>query len=171
MPFEYMKFLSNFGVNEQFVDEVRARLSHESHTLVISDQNLALKLFSDLILKATTNKQAGLASRLYYSQALFFVKIADLDPFESLRQSAYWQLMETKEEFERSSLNCIAILDAPRGSCEFCTGEHGKSYAIHEALENMPIPHKDCSKNIGGKYNFCRCTYRFERVKETGMGA
>lgn len=164
MPFEYMKFLSHFGVDEQLVGETRTKLSQQRDKSEISDQQVTLELFDELILNATTNKQAGLASRLYYGQALFFVKIVDRDPFDSLRQSAYWQLVDMKEELERLGPNYIVIVDAPRNSCEFCVGEHGKSYSLSEALELMPVPHKNCSKNIGGKYSFCRCSYRFERV-------
>jgi hypothetical protein len=40
------------------------------------------------------------------------------------------------------------------GGCEVCGADDGRSIAITEAQEQMPLPHEGCSKG------FCGCSYR-----------
>jgi hypothetical protein len=45
--------------------------------------------------------------------------------------------------------------------CESCNRHDGEIYSIDEALEECPLPHKDCTEPFNcGAQGFCRCFYQ-----------
>jgi hypothetical protein len=62
--------------------------------------------------------------------------------------------------FKRGSATKVEIRAAP-DSCPACVKLHGRVLGIEEALEEMPIPCRECTYElVQGKPGWCRCTYR-----------
>jgi len=164
MPFQYQKYFTQFGVDEQAIEKERSELSKQFNQKNVSDKDLAWSLFAKLNLEAAKKNNANLLSRIYYSQALFADETRRRNPFDLLQQAAHWKLMEMKE-LENAGLKYAAKISAFK-SCEACKSQDGQIFTIDEALQKMPLPHKECTTQLFNYPGFCRCEYIFERIKE-----
>lgn len=70
---------------------------------------------------------------------------------ESLQKSRKGSLLGYKS----MGVKTVRILSAGNSSCSKCSELNGKIFTIDEALEQMPIPVRNCD-NV---YGYCRCLY------------
>jgi hypothetical protein len=86
-----------------------------------------------------------------------------LDHFPYLYASKFFQLMRILSlDYLRSKK--VEILTAKKESCPHCRKLHGKVYSIEQALKEMPIPVKSCTKFCGQEnahpdIGWCRCLW------------
>lgn len=103
------------------------------------------------IIKKRNNRSA--LGTLYYNMAIFLDN-AGKDPFEMLKQSAKAKL----KSFKKEGVDIVEITGG--NNCTYCMNLKDKIYKIDEALDQMPIPHKDCINVIHNKKGgFCTCQY------------
>lgn len=89
----------------------------------------------------------------YYSMAIIMNK-NEQESFYYLQKSAKIYLQKLKKEGYTEEVELIG------GSCSSCQKLKGKILTIDEALEQMPIPNKNCSHVLyDEKRGFCRCEY------------
>ncbi|NPE30674.1 hypothetical protein HNV12_22505 [Methanococcoides sp. SA1] len=87
------------------------------------------------------------AKRLYQNNEEFF---------PSLQEAVRFQLLN----HQTNGIDKVEIITAGSQSCETCRGFEGMIVTTEEALENMPIPHKNCKHNQSGYgEGWCRCMY------------
>jgi len=95
----------------------------------------------------------GILGTLYHNMAIL-LDSEGKDAFQMLRQSAKARLQSYKQMGTE-------ILDILVGDdCPGCKLLEGKVYKIDEALDQMPIPHKNCTNVRHNKRGgFCTCQY------------
>ena len=114
-----------------------------------------MKTWSDLEkerFEAIKKRDWHSAKMIALEQAAFLEK-EKKDSFVARKESAKYEIYENQKSCE--ILNCKLIISACGNSCSVCKEQDGKLYTVEEALEKMPIPHKDCTHEIG----FCRCMW------------
>jgi ribosomal protein S27AE len=118
-------------------------------------------IFNELSLNFAKKNNYSQLNSLYYQMARF---LADYNEefFFYLQESAKMNLYSFKQIEKDSGLkhkvNIMAAVGSKNSSCAKCAKQNGKSYTIDEALEEMPIPVKDCENG------FCRCLYTVSTV-------
>lgn len=58
----------------------------------------------------------------------------------------------------------VEILAKKEEACEICHSQNGQRFSLMDAIEKMPIPHKECTTwkddHLGKhKHGWCRCTW------------
>lgn len=118
-------------------------------------------IFNELSLQFAKRNDFSKLHNLYYQMARF---LADYkEPFflylqESVKMNLYHYKQIEKDTGFKHKVNIMAAVSGKNPSCEKCLKQNGKSYTIDEALEEMPIPVKDCENS------FCRCLYTLSTV-------
>jgi len=75
-----------------------------------------------------------------------------------LEQSHRMELLRFKED---GWVEKVSIITAGDASCEACQKLDGKVFTVDEALDQTPIPCKECTFDFGGtgQSGWCRCLY------------
>ncbi len=161
-----------FVRNQELVTKERAKILDALKRLEISDtfydvvkKDMTKSLgcepnFID-VLKSTLEHYLGIIKTLslhekkmkYYSMAIIMNE-NNQESFSYLQQSAKMNLLSLKEH------GYTEEVELSGGSCPSCQKLKGKILTIDEALEQMPIPNKNCSHVLyDEKRGFCRCEY------------
>ena len=148
----YIKHLGRFG------------LSMKNFQQSNSPYDVAWNYCNELIIQLSTKKEWHDLSQLYHTMAIISDETNRRSPVELLKQASYWQLMGMKHQ--SAGLEYVAKISATSESCEACKSQDGQVFTLDEALEKMPLPHKDCTYQLFNHPGFCRCEYLFE-LKET----
>lgn len=114
--------------------------------------DIVWSIFNELLLRTTDFQDQ---KSLHYSMALF---LADegRDPYRMLQQASRAELMHYKNS---GAIDKVKILASGNG-CAECESLGGTILDIDQALNEMPIPNKECTyKSFSKKHSFCRCCY------------
>jgi len=142
----YIKYLGVFGVKKEFFNNV----NQDPYSTALLHAN---KIIGDLSKK---NDFQSL-SQLYRAMAIISDETGHQAPHEFLKQSARFSLLSYQVRFPNGYITIMASSEG----CEACKSQNGKRLSIKEALETMPIPHKDCSTRWINYPGYCRCSYIF----------
>lgn len=114
-----------------------------------------MKTWSDLENEKfeTVKKRDWHSVKMIALEQATFLEKEKKDSFTLRKEAAKYEIYENQEVCE--TLGCKLEILAGPDSCDICKKQEGKTYSIKEALEKMPIPHKDCNHKIG----FCRCCW------------
>jgi len=96
----------------------------------------------------------GEKSRLFYLKALMLDN-AGKDSFIELTESRKHELIDLQRHDFVKKVQIITNHD----SCNLCKQDSDKVLSIDEALQNMPLPHRDCGRSLYSQKGFCRCSY------------
>lgn len=123
-------------------------------------------IYNNLILSSTREKKYSQLSRLYYSMALLSDRTNNQKTRKYLELSQYWNLIS----FQKSGLFSVGYrsvrISAASNSCQACQFQDSQIYTVQEALEKMPLPHKECSYTLNEQPGFCRCEYELLQSAE-----
>ena len=135
----------DFGIHK---DKLSKKFGQEA-----SDRDVIWSIFNELLTKI---RDLHSLKMIYYEMALFLNEEGK-DCFTVLQQSAKMELMKFKQE---GFIKKVRILIGGEDSCEACQRLKNKVFTLEEALENMPIPCKECTHKLyDEKRGFCRCCY------------
>jgi hypothetical protein len=77
------------------------------------------------------------------------------DPAEYLKSSARGRLLELKE----AGIETAEILAGDDG-CPACLAMNHRTFSVEEALRDMPLPNRDCTKHLENEnHSICRCIW------------
>lgn len=101
-------------------------------------------------------------SNFHYQKMLYFqLGLIDdyqgVSSFQALQESKKVALLKYKQDFGGNAI--VSILTAGDDSCRSCQKTANIKLSINDALENMPIPNKDCTTKGYNSEGFCRCLY------------
>ena len=108
--------------------------------------------------QALANVYQDLARDLYWEGRQFFY----------IAQKAMRMLLY--DLHRNSCVEKVMIMTRKHGACEFCMHLEGKVYSVRDALMEMPLPVKECSRllsSIAHEAGFCNCTY-VPHIEEEG---
>lgn len=100
----------------------------------------------------------------FYEMKILYLKMASFqyqhgkDFFRLLQLCRKMELYQIRKDIGKDLKYKVVIVGSDP-DCPECTKLDGTTYTIDEALEKIPIPHKDCTN--GG---WCRCCYSAEIV-------
>ena len=135
-------------------EEVAEELKRSSPGM--SESDIIWKLYNKKIARAIKKGESGYLPGIYYEMALF-LNSSGKDCSHILREFHRATLLNYKD----AGVKKVQILSCAKGnSCDHCLELDKKVFAIEEALQLMPLPNKNCSKNFFGTgLPFCRCTF------------
>ena len=148
-----LEFLEKFGVRESdFIREeieLSKRMAEE-----VRSSDVIWSLFEQKLSKA---KDPELSKSLE-TQMMVFLNQEAREPFSILQRAAKLKLLKLKERGVRR----VWIDNAKCDKCLECLRLAGKVYSIEEALKELPIPVKKCSRKLSEKSqsSYCRCDYQ-----------
>ena len=91
---------------------------------------------------------------LFFNQAMFLYE-AKMPFFDVLQQASKMELLHYQQE----GVKKVEIL-AAGNSCGVCKKINGKKFTVKKALQDMPIPHRQCNFELDGETKgWCRCCY------------
>lgn len=96
----------------------------------------------------------GEKAQLYYLKALLLDN-SGKDFFNDLHEARRYELLNLKTHEFVKKVQIISTAD----SCKNCKLEADRVLSVDEALSEMPLPHKNCTRPLHGDKGFCRCTY------------
>lgn len=151
----YVKHLGRFGLTKEEFEQGK------------NPYDVAWNFCNQQIMQLSQKMQWHELSSLYYTMAIMSDETNRRSPIELLKQSAYWKLINHREQFKNTGLEYHAKISAAPDSCNACKSQDGQIFTIEQALEIMPIPHKDCSFQLFDHPGFCRCQYLFEMAESS----
>ena len=96
-------------------------------------------------------------SATYYEMAAFLEEQGS--EFEHLRQKGFEMKQEAARQYAKQNLQNVYVTKletyANNDSCEECKKRSGTLVLLQEAIENPPIPVKECTSKPYG----CKCTF------------
>ena len=134
---------------EDEVKQLQAELLAKDPTTTLDDAYLFL--LNNKIRKTRNNNEK---SRLHHLKAMILDN-SGKEFYPDLRESKRMELLHLKTQ---DFVNKVQIITNP-DSCKVCKRDSDKILTIEEALERMPLPHKDCARPMNGETGFCRCNY------------
>lgn len=154
---DWLNKLSAYGITEKDFNNYKDRLS-KKFGFEASLRDVVRTILNDLILKISKKKDLHDLKMLYYEMALF-LNDEGADSFRYLQEAAKLELMLLKKEGIIKKVSILSAGDA----CPTCQKLDGKKFTVDKALNEMPIPVKNCTfKFDNDKPNFCRCSYLAE---------
>jgi len=147
---KWLRQLNEFGITELDFQARKKKLLEKPGNW--SDSDVIWSLFNEVVVRTQDSHHRKM---IYYSMALF-LNDEGRDPIVSLRESARIEL----QIHERHGITHVGV-SATSDSCEACKQLEKKTFSIVEALENNPLPCKECTHLLDKKSQrgFCRCSY------------
>ena len=152
---KWLGMLQQYGIVDEDFDahrkKLRERLGQEP-----SEADVVWSLFHEALGGSMKSGDLQALKMLYLEMALFLCE-EGRDFFHLLQQSRRMELTHYKQS---GFVNNVQILTAGDASCETCQQLQGKVLTLDEALEQMPIPCKECTSELRqGRPGWCRCCY------------
>jgi hypothetical protein len=142
--------------DEEFIETKASAISQGKY---LSDNDIVWGLFNKKLNSCIQQNSWGGMKQIYYGMAILLQKEGK-DCFHLLQEARRCELMD----YKAMGITKVRILTAGRNnSCQHCLELDGKIFTIDKALQEMPIPVKNCSTEVfmDGK-GFCRCIYNTE---------
>jgi hypothetical protein len=147
--YEFLNKKDTFEKSEDEVKKVQSQLQEEDPDASLDD---AYMFLLDTKIKDTRND--GEKSRLFYLKALMLDN-AGKEFHSELKDSKKYELLNLKKHDFVSTVQIITNPD----SCDSCKTQSDKIMTIEQALEEMPLPHKNCERALYSHKGFCHCSY------------
>jgi hypothetical protein len=147
--YEFLNKQDTFEKSEDEVKKVQSRLKEEDPDATLDD---AYMFLLDKKIKDTRND--GEKSRLFYLKALMLDN-AGKEFHSALSESKKFELLNLKKH---DFVKKVQIITNP-DSCKSCRTQSDKVMTIEQALEEMPLPHKNCERAQYSNKGFCHCSY------------
>lgn len=147
--YELLNKQDTLDKTEEDVKHLQEELLEKDPTATLDDAYLFL-----LNNKIWETRAFSEKSRLHYLKALILDN-SEKDFYPDLRESKRLELLHLKtHDYVRK----VQIITNP-DSCKICKRDSDQILTIEDALERMPLPHKDCSRPMNCETGFCRCSY------------
>lgn len=151
---DYLKALAKFAVTESDYLAEQAELG-KWFGEAVNSTDVIWSLFKQV---SSRTRDLELLKSIQHTMALF-LKEGDYDCYSLLQRLVKRQLLD----FQKKGIKKVRIQTAGIDSCSACRQLEGKVYTIKRALQEMPLPHKECSYKLSGVIkNFCQCEYSAE---------
>lgn len=148
----WLSRLKQYGITEKDFDTRKNELSKKSG-FERTDQDTIWSLYNDKIHGAIKSGSLHLLKELNWEMALF-LKEEGKDFLGCLQESQKMRLLEYKQQ----GIKKVRIISP--GGCKACIKMMGKVLTIDKALEEMPLPVRDCTYwKEEGQSGWCRCRY------------
>ncbi len=153
---KWLGMLQQYGIADEHFDTHRRRL-RERFGQEPSDADVVWSLFHEALHGSMKSGDFQELRMLYFEMALFLYE-EGRDFFHLLEQSQRMELTAYKQD---GIVEKVRILKTRATACEACKRLQGRVFALDEALEQMPIPCKDCTFDFQGtgQPGWCRCLY------------
>ncbi|HUW96931.1 MAG TPA: hypothetical protein VMW58_14200 [Anaerolineae bacterium] len=153
---KWQGMLQQYGIVDEDFDTQRKKL-RERFGQEPGDRDVVWSLFHEALGRLMKSAEFQELRMLYFEMALFVYEEGS-DFFHLLEQSRKMELTRYKQD---GFVEKVQILTAGDASCEACQKLEGKVLTLHDALEQMPIPCKDCTFDFQGtgQPGWCRCLY------------
>jgi hypothetical protein len=153
--FETLKGMGSFDVSEDDFFREREELA-ERFGRQPDSGDVLWSLYNRLVYESTPSRDSVLPF-LYFLMAHFLYEEGK-EFRHLLEQSRKMELTEYKKD---GVVEKVFIITAGDASCEACQKLDGKVFTVDEALDQMPIPCKDCTFDFQGtgQPGWCRCLY------------
>ncbi|MFQ6127076.1 MAG: hypothetical protein ACE5R6_21070 [Candidatus Heimdallarchaeota archaeon] len=150
----WMGKLAAYGITEQDFTRHKAMLS-QRFGREAWDHDVLWAIFNNLLTQKMKTQDFHQLKVLYYSMALFLNEEGK-DWFKVLQQSSRMELLYYKQSRVVKNVQILTTRDA----CEACQLLANQVWSIDEALKQMPIPVKGCTRSIqDDSQGFCRCRW------------
>jgi hypothetical protein len=155
---QWLAELESRGISKTEFLKLKTQLS-EAAGYERSDGDVLWSVYNQLLLEHHNNHSE---LRGIYNSMAWLANQEGKDAFKLLYESQRHYLLDIKDLESSIKVEIMSL-----GGCENCKNQDGVVYTIQEALDKMPIPHKDCSFTFSenGK-PFCRCCYGGARIDE-----
>ena len=112
----------------------------------------ALEILKEIIIKTEHPDQK---LKMYQAMVDLLAKTGQKEDLRTIQEIiARYNLKSFKDMgFERVEIECA------KDACPACRKMAGKRLRIDEAMETMPIPCRDCGKEMDAVKGYCRCRY------------
>jgi hypothetical protein len=151
---KWLAYLVQYGVREIDFDNQRKKL-RSTYGQNPGGGDLVWSLFQGALHAAIKSGDVGELQMLYLDMALFLYE-EGREFFVPLQQSLRMDVLYYKEHGFKGKLQ-IRVSD---DCCQACRKLAGDIFTLDEALEQMPIPCKECTRQrYGGRPGWCRCQY------------
>ncbi len=153
---KWMQSLQGYGLSAQDFDTHREML-RERFGQEPGDGDIIWSMFNDVVHKSIADAKSTELKLPYFEMALFLYQ-EGRGFVHLLEQSHRMELTAYKRD---GILHKVFIITAGDASCEACQKLEGKVFTVDEALEQMPLPCKDCTFDFAGtgQRGWCRCLY------------
>lgn len=119
-----------------------------------SNRDVIWLLFNEKLQNNMKANDFAVLSGIYYDMARFLIK-EGRNPYETLKQSQKMGLLA----YQKQGVEKVEISWSGNG-CEACKQLDGEKYIVKKAIEEMPLPNKNCSEDVFEKgHPWCRCNY------------
>ena len=158
-----------FVRNRELVSEERAKIIDALKRLEISEKQF------DYYKKSKIKKLGYESNHIDLIKGIFEVQIKEIKDLhykkmqyysmaiimnENKQDSFYYLQQAAKAELQNLKKMGTEEVELIGGSCPSCQQLKGKVFKVDEALEQMPIPNKNCTHILyDKKRGFCRCLY------------
>jgi len=156
---KYFKFFEDYDLSRPYLEKRKFewfnkfREKANYSDLIWSLSNELLNTFAK---KNDYSKMRG----LYFDMAILQKK-QNKEFYHLLKESRRMELYEIQKQLSNDIKYKVVIIGGEPG-CEYCNEFNGKSFTIEEALEEMPIPHPNCSND-----GWCTCCYTVKIIRSS----
>jgi hypothetical protein len=153
---KWLQTLAQYGISDNDFESHREML-RERFGQEPGDGDVVWSLFHKALDGSMKSGDLQELKVLYFEMALFLYQ-EGREFFHLLEQSRKMQLTEYKKG---GWVEKVSIITAGDASCEACQKLDGKVFTVDEALDQMPIPCKECTFDFRGtgQSGWCRCLY------------
>jgi hypothetical protein len=148
---KWLREIAGFGIT---VNDFTSRKESffKKYGFEAKDGDVFWSFFNESILKTTDLHELQM---IYYTMSRFLHE-EGRDYFSTRQLSAKMELMRAQNSNLKFKIGIISAKDC----CESCRLLANKVMSIEDALEEMPVPCKECTHTISdNKKGFCRCMY------------
>lgn len=136
----------------QVKNRIRAEFDREP-----SESDVLWAVSNSLVAEAIKKHKTDLIQQIHWAQSVFLCSHGK--DYSYIRQADFkTMLLEYKRD---SVVRAVSITTAKDSSCDYCKKLEGKRFSIDEALQEKPLPCKQCTFGTedGSAMGWCRCTY------------
>jgi hypothetical protein len=153
---DHLERAKDYGLEDADFAGLREQLSRR-FAREPSSGDVLWALFQDTLQRAMKSGDLQQCKMLYLEMALFVYE-EGREFFHLLEQSRKMELTAYKRD---GFVDRVFIITAGDASCEACQELKGTVFTIDDALEQMPIPCRDCTFDFqgSGQPGWCRCLY------------
>lgn len=145
-----LKTLEQHGITEATYNRQKAALKLKKLGEEPAWQEVIWALYNKLLAKAGTDFHQ---MHMIYFEMAWFLYNEGQDPYNAMDMARKSELMYNSQSRD------TVVIDSG-DNCPACQALVGKMYSIQEALDEQPLPCKECTNDPDGKdVSICNCCY------------